>query len=271
VGRIERGLRLLGTSWGVLRAEPELMLLPVMSAVALLLAMIPIAAAWFAAGTPQSTEGYAFLFLYYVVAYSIGVFFSAAMVSAAMEKLRGGDPTLGSALSGAAAKAGPLLAWALVAATVGFILRTLEQRSGLIGRIVFSIIGVAWSVITYFVVPVIMFEDGSTVDSIKRSGHLFKERWGESFIGNGAMGLVFGLLFVADVIIAVVLLTVSPVVGFIVGGLGFVVLMVLNSALSGIFNAALYNYAVSGTGIGGFSADDLASNFRPRRGMFRRS
>jgi hypothetical protein len=273
MGRIERGLRLVGISWQVLREEPELMLLPLMSGIALLAALVPVAAVWIAVGghlsTHASTTDYVFLFVYYVVAYSVGVFFNAAMISAATEKLNGGSPSLGSALSGAAAKAPALLAWAVVAATVGTALRVAEERTGIIGRIVFTIIGVAWSVVTFFVVPVILFEHLGAFAAVKRSAQLFKQRWGEQFVGNVSMGAFFAVLTLALVMITTgVFFIAGPIIGIFYGLAWLIALIAVSSALQGVFNAALYHYAVSGAGIGGFVGEDLAGAFKPRRKRF---
>ncbi len=128
----------------------------------------------------MSTTSYAVLFVMYLVLAYVTIFFNAALVSAAHERLTGGDPTLRSALAGAAARAGKILPWAIVSATVSVILRSLEDRAGAVGRIVLALAGAAWAVITFLVLPIIVIEGLGVGDAIKKSGALFKQTWGEN-------------------------------------------------------------------------------------------
>ena len=84
---------------------------------------------------------------------------------------------------------GKIFVWALITATVGMILRAIQERSGIVGRIVIGIVGIAWSVLTFFVVPVLLYEPVGVGESIKRSASIFRQRWGEQFIGNATIGL----------------------------------------------------------------------------------
>jgi hypothetical protein len=104
------------------------------------------------------------------------------VIAGATERLRGGDPTVGSALSAAARRLGPILMWALVAATVGTILRSIQQPVGFVGKIVVALAGAAWSLATFFIVPVLVLEERSVADSFKRSVSIFKTTWGESTV-----------------------------------------------------------------------------------------
>src|SRR5690554_6670248 len=92
------------------------------------------------------------LFLTYVALYAVGIFFQAAVIAGAMERMRGGDPTLRSALSAAASRGGQIVLWAVVAATVGIALHAIEDRLGFVGRIIARIAGAAWALATFFVV-----------------------------------------------------------------------------------------------------------------------
>jgi hypothetical protein len=46
-----------------------------------------------------------------------------------------------------------------MSATVGIILHLIERRAGILGRIATSFIGIAWSLATFFVVPVLILEN----------------------------------------------------------------------------------------------------------------
>ncbi len=116
------------------------------------------------------------LLLFYVVTYTIGFFFQAAIVAGASERMNGGDPTVGSALRSASKRFGPLLLWGVIAGTVGLIIRSIEEKSELAGKIVMGLLGVAWSLATYFMVPVLVMEDEPVGSAFKRSWNLFKRR-----------------------------------------------------------------------------------------------
>ena len=118
----------------------------------------------------HDNTSYALLFLMYLVLAFVTIFFNAALVHAAHERLRGGDPTVGSALRGALARLGRILPWALVSATVSFVLRGLEQRAGLLGQIAAGLAGMAWSLVTFLVLPVLVIEDIGVTQAIRRSG-----------------------------------------------------------------------------------------------------
>src|SRR5207237_3156912 len=130
------------------------------------------------------------MFTLYVANYFVILFFNVALVGIANSRLMGGNWTFRDGIELAWARKGTILQWAFVAATVGMILRTMEERMGLIGRIVMRIIGIAWTLACYFVVPVLAFEDLSPVAAIKRSSKLFRDTWGEKVIGGLSFSLV---------------------------------------------------------------------------------
>src|SRR5262245_6262883 len=178
MGRIGRSFALVGQSYRVLMHDKELMVLPLLSGVCI----IAVSASFFF-GFGVTTDEirsknpalYVPLFLMYVATYGIGIFFQAAVIAGATERLRGGDPTVGSALAAAARRIGPILMWALIAATVGTLLRVLRDRAGFVGKIAAAIAGAAWSLATFFVVPVLVLEDLSIGESFRRSVKVFTQ------------------------------------------------------------------------------------------------
>ncbi len=270
---IKRGFRLLGASWQVLKADRELLWLPVVSFVFILIATFGVGAlAWVIGGDftqrdkfPEGLD-YVWLFAFYFVTYFIGIFFNAAVVGAAMIRLEGGDPTVGDGLKAAWAKRGKIAGWAAVSATVGLILRSLEERAGFLGRIVIGLIGAAWGAITFFVVPVILYEPLGVGQAIKRSAGIFKQRWGETFVGTGSIGIAMFLLIFLVGAVAAGLGAVWIPLGVVVAVIGIGLVVAIGSALSGIFNSALYRYATTGEAPGAFSEADLQGSFKPKRG-----
>jgi hypothetical protein len=280
MGRINRTFQLAGSSWRVLKADKELVFLPVLSLIAT--AVIAVSFLWpifnsctesigaKSAACEFATTDYIIMAVAYVTLAFVTIFFNTALVHAANQRMNGGDPTVGSAIRGAMGKVHRILPWAIVSATVSVILRSIEERAGVVGRIVIGIIGLAWSLVTFLVIPVFVIEDLGVVDAVKRSGALFKRTWGE----NVAAQVGFGLLgFLAALpAIAVVWLGInaggSAAVAAIAIGVGWILLTALViTALSGIFQTALYRYA-AGLDTGAFDGD-LDSAFAPktRRGF----
>src|SRR5260370_2920094 len=130
------------------------------------------------------------MFTLYVVNYFVIVFFNVALVGVANSRLMGGSWTFRDGIDLAWERKGTILQWALVAATVGVILRTVEERMGLIGRIIMRIIGIAWPLASYFVSPVLSFHSLTPIEAVKRSSKLFRDTWGEQVIGGFSLSMV---------------------------------------------------------------------------------
>ncbi len=264
--RIKRSWELVKASWEVLKQDKELVLFPIISAVIMffvtLTFLIPtllgnILDSIFVNGMP--IFGYIILFLFYLVQYTVVYFNSTALVGAAMIRLRGGDPKVKDGLSIAWSHILPILGWALVSATVGLILNALSNNSKKRGRggksLIASLLGAAWNVLTFLVVPVLAVEGLGPIEAIKRSWELLKRSWGEQISGKLSIGLIFGLIGVggglllagAGIGLSILLESIIPVIIFgIVLFLFIVILSLLNSTLSSIFSAAVYAYAAEG-------------------------
>ncbi len=273
MGRIRRTLELAKASWEVLKADKELLALPVMSGVA----TIAIGATFLAPllataeeGDP-GTVGYVVLFVAYLVLAFVTIFFNSALVWAADERLRGGDPTLRTALSGAAGHLPAILGWAAVSATVSIVLRAIEDRLGGVGAVISGLAGMAWSVVTFLVIPVLVIERLGVRAAIKRSAELFRRTWGENVaaqVGFGLLGFLAILPAIA-VVVGGIAIGVPPLLVIAVGALWVALVVVVLSALNGIFQAALYHYAAAGDAPGAFGSAELAAAFQPstrRRG-----
>ena len=113
-----------------------------------------------------------------VVASAATVIFNVALVFAATDRIEGRRPTVSGALAQAWGRKGIIFQWALLSAVVGMAIRLLEERLGLLGRILGFAGGLAWVVATYLVIPVLAFEDVGPIEAIKRSSSMFKNRFG---------------------------------------------------------------------------------------------
>jgi hypothetical protein len=273
MSRWQRSLALVKASWSVIRSEPGLVLLPIMSIfVTLAVAasfLIPVVATSDLSSTHTSLSlvGYLLVFAMYLVLSYVGIFFNVALICAAQEHFDGGDPTLGSALAGAARNAGRILPWAIVSATVSMVLRAIQNRAGVAGAIVSGIAGVAWALVTFMVLPIVVVEHLGVVPAIKRSASLFKQVWGEQVVANVGIGL-FGFLAVLCGTPVLILLATGNTTLMVAGAGVFVVWVLLvmgvTNALNGVFQTALYRFAATGQAPQDFAGVDLAHAFAPR-------
>lgn len=257
-GRFSRSLVLAKASWAVVRADKELLCLPVLSVLALLLLvgsfMLPAAAlgAFNAdvAGGPGAGAALG-AFAFYVVAYFVAIFFNTALVGAAMIRMDGGNPTLRDGLAIAWARVGRIFGYALIAATVGMFLHALEERVGWIGQIIVKLIGVTWTLATFLVVPVLVTRDVGPIDAVKESATLLRETWGENIIGAVGLGLAFGVAYVAVFLVGGVGALLAAEAGLpevavlvvVLGVLTLIVLSALQATMQGVYAAALYRHA----------------------------
>jgi hypothetical protein len=274
--KFSRSWELAKASASVLRSDKELLVFPLMSGLAALAVMatfvVPIYTfRLFEHGI--GVGGAFFGFLFYFCSYAITFFFNSALVGAALIRLEGGDPTLADGFGAARARIGAILGYAAIAATVGLFLNALKNKeNNFLVRMFASGLGVAWTLATFLVVPVLVAEDVGPIDALKKSVALLKRTWGENAVGNVGIGLVFGLLMFAAIIVSVVLVvaaaSVSPKLAIPVGLvaiLAIVMLGIIQSALSGIYSAALYRYATDGSAPVGFEGASMATAFAPKR------
>jgi hypothetical protein len=214
---------------------------------------------------------YAFGFLFYLAQYTVMFFFNSALVGAALIRLDGGDPTVSDGLAIASKRMGAIIGYAAIAATVGMVLRFISERSGFLGRMVAGFVGMGWTLATYLTVPILVTKDVGPIDAVKESAALFKQTWGEQVVGNFGMGwaifLMFGSWTVVGIGLMVVLGGILPgafvLAGAICWLMGYVFLVLVSSALKGVYTAALYRYAITGEA-GHFDPNIMGNAFRPK-------
>jgi hypothetical protein len=195
------------------------------------------------------------------------VFFNAALVWAADCRMRGEQVTLGEAIRAASERAHVLLPWAVLSATVSLVLRAIEERAGIIGRIVGSLVGLAWSLVTFLVLPVLVIEQIGPIDAVKRSAELFKKTWGENMIANAGIGLAALVVTIVGLVPCLLLVAIggpAAVLGVVIAVAWIIGVQLIAATLTGIFQTALYRFATAGSAPG-FDNDQLREAFRPRR------
>lgn len=259
------------SSMTVIRLDRELLVLPVLNAVAVIIYGLIL---WLVAsglgadlsGNSDSGGGglIAIGLLGLIGMNIINTFFKGALVAGAHERFTGGDPTIGSSISGASARLHRLIPWALMATTVGIIMSIVERQGGQIGRIARGLFDMAWGVITFLIVPVVMFDDLGPIAGLKRSGQLLRTSWGE----NVTAQVGFGLLTVVMAIPGIILIGLGSSTGIwalmVLGVLAIMFAAVVAAALNGIFQTALYLYVTTGKTPAGFGEQQLDASFNQK-------
>jgi hypothetical protein len=274
--RIKNSWELGKISWSVLKADRTLAWFPVLSAIASLI-VIGVFGGLVAATGVDSRDGrdslegiaYVFIFFGYIALAFVTTYFMGALVHAANERLNGRETNLGESMGAATAKIHRILPWAVVTATVSVVLQAIEERFGWFGVLIARLLGAAWAVVTFLTVPVIMLEDLGPINALKRSGQLLKKTWGENLAAQAG----FGLLGIVAMMPGLLVLglgigsgsTVVAVALGIVAAAWLVAVLVVLSAMSGIFRTALYRFAVDGTAPPAFADADLGDAFGERR------
>ncbi len=281
MGRIRNTFRLARTSWDVLQKDRELALLPVISVILTLIVLtvfvVPglLAIDWDALDQGTTGDEPAIPALSYVLftlggasAAIVSVFFVGALVAGAHERLSGGDPTVRSSIARAYERIPGLVPWALLSFTVVNILRALRERLGGLGNFIFGTIEVGFDVAAFLTIPAIVIDNKGPIEGYKTSASLLRQTWGENLAARVGFGLLgFVAILPAVVLIALVAAAGSAVltmVGVAVIAVYIGIVFAVISAMSGIFQAALYLYATTGTAPAGFENAELGSSFARR-------
>ena len=265
---------LMKMSWRVLMQDRELIFFPIFAGITLLVLIGAFLAIGSSTGTldrldalqggssGQETQGvdYVLGLSFVFLSSAIVIFFNAALIAAALERLRGGDPNIASGLRAALAHLPQILAWALISVVVSLLLRAL-RRYGIGGQIAALIGGAVWGLATFFVIPVLVSQGIGPIEAIKRSASLFRQTWGQQV----ASSFGFGIITIAAVLIAVLpaalLFAIHPVLGIGVGVPLVAVAIGTVQALEGVFKAALYDFA-RGEQPHGFDRSTLEGAYR---------
>ena len=268
-GAFARSGQLMRESFAILKKDKEMLWFPALSSFFTILLffsfIFPLA---FAPGSFEKNPGFAvgLLFMYYLSSYFIVIFFNTGLITCAHIRLHGGDPTVKDGIQNAIKHIGKIFAWAVVASTVGVILHHIAEKSRGIGRLFASLLGIAWSLLTFFVVPVLIFEKLSVIESIKKSGAIFKKTWGENALGQFTFGALFLFLTFLGLIpffFGFFTQTVPLLSTILIVVLYWLLLGILSSTLNGIFVTALYLYATTGKVPAGYSREVVETAFVP--------
>lgn len=276
--RASNGWELAKSSWRVLKMDKELLVFPLLSGLACLVVLASFAlplrgtdyvhAVLEEEGAPTDPVAWLLLLAFYFANYFVIVYFNAALIACAIIRFRGGDPTLADGFRAATSRLPQILAWAALTATVGTVVKVIESRSERLGRVAAGLFGMAWSALTYFVVPVLVVEKVGPVAAVRRSLSILRKAWGEALAAEFGIGLIVFLAIVVAAIPAGLGLLFGQVAATMIGvGLSAVLIVLValvSSALNSIVVAALYDYAVGHAPAAAFDADALRGAFVAR-------
>ncbi|OGZ20695.1 MAG: hypothetical protein A2494_03795, partial [Candidatus Lloydbacteria bacterium RIFOXYC12_FULL_46_25] len=261
-------------SWAVLKQDKEIMLFPIISAIASILVFIVMATVFFfvvLGGSmeqlkevdPEQGQGvasYVILFAYYLAAFFVASFFQAGMYIIVHARFTGRDLNFSDGINGAMQNINKIFLWSLISATVGIVLQFIANRSKVVGKIVSALLGAAWDILTYFSLPSLVIGQTSIKDSFRDSAGMIRKTWGETIIINLGVGLLFGILMVLGIFVGLTFVIIVQGLFMTVVAIALVIiyllsLTIISSSLNAIFKLALYEYARTGIVPQGFSPE----------------
>ncbi len=256
--RLSNGWKIGKMSLKTIHDHPSLMLFPVVSGISLILVTLSFFGGGYLLFGGSITElgdevtistsldmmSYLAIFAFYILNYFVIVFFNVGLVHCARKILNGKETSVGEGINFALSRISTIFAWSVLAATVGMILKTIQERAGAIGGMITGLIGMVWGIATFFVVPVLAFEEVTPIQAVKRSASIIKEKWGESLGANFSFGLfsILGFFLVVLPTGFIFGAALHPVAGIIMGIILFLILQTVVSAASMIFLTAAYEH-----------------------------
>lgn len=278
MGKLSNSWDLMKACWNILMKDKEMLLYPVFSAIGSIFVLISFAFPIFFLSDGELFRNTVTLgsrisqlivmFLFYFCNYFVVIFFNSALVISATIRMNGGNPTISDGIRLAVKRLPLIFRWAIVASGVGMILRIIEERVGLLGHIIMSIVGFAWTVTSFLVIPIMVVDKRAPIDALKESAHLLRKTWGEQLITNFSFGFIF-LLFMVPVFGLFFLATLSGKIFIIalvlvISILYLFTLVLIQTTLQGIFQAALFKFARSGNVAEGFNGYMLKNAIRQK-------
>ncbi|MFM2340080.1 MAG: hypothetical protein RLZZ360_716 [Candidatus Parcubacteria bacterium] len=252
---------LVKESWRFLRADSELLLVPVIATIMMVLLFGILMVTLLVTGmidalqndSALAVQGTIFIFGSYLITAFVVALSRAMVVHTVAKRAENHDATLRQSFGVALRHAPALFIWALISATVGMVLRTITERFDRLGRFITAFLGAAWGVLTYFVVPAIVLDNKPAIQAVKHSGTVFKQTWGESLITNISLGLIFSMLHMLAALMFFAAFMIStkvsmPVI-FILAGVMYIIFLfgaiAVQQVLESIIVTLLYVYATT--------------------------
>ncbi|MFC8718669.1 DUF6159 family protein [Kitasatospora sp. NPDC057198] len=254
---------IIRTAARVLRRRPALLCFPALGL--LTVAAVP-ALAWFPllqgvwhrledGGAPGPAQWGAVALVLWGAS-ALGGLCTAALLHSVHELLEGRRPPLRASLSAIGRRLPTLLAWSLFSLLVGSVLRTGESLAGL--ATLFDLLGFSWSLLTFFVLPVIVVEGVGLLAGLRRSLALGRHALGRWVVGGLRLFLVTTMVALGA-LAALMLAVESDSASVLLASLAAAAAVLLpvavaRSAASGIYRVSLYRETVASV-----AASDAAS------------
>ena len=270
---IGRGWKLSKLSFSVVKADPEILvyvlLMGVMSLATLSAMNAPfiLQMDWAVMlGIDATTNeevvvgltnaGMAWYFSFYMLLSIIVVFWNSAIVANSHMRLSGGDPTFVYGVSKAFSKIHLIVIWGMISGTVGLVLKLIRNTNarevknpGL--QILFMILTwmfeVAWWIMTFFMIPLMVIEGRSIRDSMREGKEMMMKTFGTNIAsGLGIEFIGFCFIILSALIGFVIGMGIGVLPGIIVGVLGVALTLMWVTAANTVSISALYVFAKTG-------------------------
>ncbi len=248
--RFSSGWQIAKNSFKVLKANRQLIIFPILSGAAMVLIMGSFftvlfgIAGWDVDNIDNANNAltYIGIFAYYIVSYFVIVFFNMALIHCSSLYFKGEEVTVRKGIDFSMSRIGTIFAWAVFAGSVGAILKIIQENVGTLGKILTGLVGIVWGIATFFVIPIIAYENLGPVAALKRSTQLMKEKWGEGIGAGFSFGLIQLVGFIAIGFISVLLgTTIHLFAGIALFVLGLLLMATVLSAARTIFVSAIYH------------------------------
>ena len=276
--RFSRSWKIAKDTFKVMWQDKEILIFPILSSVFSIILLVLFLFPLILTGNLQYRGIYLYLsifFIYFIITF-LAVFFNAGIVYIAKTRFSGGNATLSDGLKAGFRHMPQLISWSLLSATVGLLLNLLSSPArknnnitGLIQKAVISLLGLAWAIVSVFVVPAIVLKGHGPIKALRSSVEAVKKTWGESLIRYYGLGLLKGIFSIVGFILFLVpgvLLITSGSLNFgivliIIFAFYFMLVSIIFSSANTVFNTALFIYADTGKVPSGYSKEELQHAF----------
>ncbi len=274
-GNISNTIQLMKSCVKILKKDRELILFPIMAAIfviALLGIIYTTGSINLSADNEEEMSILPVAILIFGANFII-VFFNSALISAALERLRGGDPNISSGLSHALKHVHHIFFWSIIVTIMGLIFAAIKANGrnrggvgGIMTQIFASFLEAGWAMMTFFVVPIIVSENIGPMSAIKRSSSLFKQTWGNQVAANFGFGIFQIIAMLISFGIGWFFGLINGTLGIAVGLLCATTSISIIYTLEGIYKAALYEHALGEKPLE-FEEQDLRTAYRTNTAM----
>jgi hypothetical protein len=263
MNRIKRGFRITKLGIHVVKADPELMVYLLFSVIMSVLSFGVVltftGGLGFVIGNDEGFEGGVAVgtFISYFIVSVITVFWNAAIIASAYERMTTGrNPSFSYGIKQAMKCFPQILIWGLISGTVGVIIGFFEAMAesdnivvAIIGHIISFMISFAWWMTTFFVVPMIVLENSGVFESMKKGPKLFEETWGENIVASVGTGIINFIVILTIIVVCLPLFIfgeIGAALAFILIVIGIAISSLFFTACDAVNKASLYYYAKTG-------------------------